>query len=84
MTDWFDPTTWEQGAKATAAVLDVLAKLRDALSRRKKATRPEYIRELDKELGLRGFEWVEKGGGECENPLWERLEARLSRGGNVA
>jgi hypothetical protein len=34
--------------------------------------------------GLRGFEWVKKGGGECGNPLWERLGARLSRGGNVA
>jgi ABC-type Zn uptake system ZnuABC Zn-binding protein ZnuA len=50
MTDWFDPTIWEQGAKATAALLDVLAKLRDALSRRRKATRSEDKRELDKEV----------------------------------
>ena len=37
-----------------------------------------------KNKGLRGFEWVEERGWECENPLWGRLAARLSRGANVA
>ncbi len=51
MTDWgIDPGAWEQYAKGTAAILDVLNKLRETWSRRKKATRPEDTRALDKEL----------------------------------
>jgi hypothetical protein len=51
MTDWgIDLAGWEQGAKATAAILDALNKLRHTLSRRKKATQPEDKRELDKEI----------------------------------
>jgi hypothetical protein len=34
--------------------------------------------------GLRGFEWVREGGRRCGNPLWERVEAKLGEGGNLA
>ena len=40
----------EQIAKAAARVVDVLVKLKDALSRRKKATQPGDTRALDKEV----------------------------------
>ena len=30
------------------------------------------------EMGLRGFEWVEERGSECENPRWERVPVGLS------
>jgi RNA polymerase sigma factor (sigma-70 family) len=36
------------------------------------------------EMALRGFVWVKESGLRCGNPLWERVEARLSQGGNLA
>jgi hypothetical protein len=48
MTDWgLDPEAWEQYAKGTAAILDVLNRLRDALSRRKKGAKRDLEKELD-------------------------------------
>jgi len=50
MTDWLDPGAWEHVAKTAAAVVDALTKLRDAMSRRKKAAQPGDTRNLDEEV----------------------------------
>lgn len=51
MTDWgIDAAAWEQILKTAGRAVDVLVKAGDALSRRKKATRPEEKRALDQEV----------------------------------
>jgi hypothetical protein len=50
MAEWLDPGTWESIAKTAATSLAAWAKLRAAMARRRKATRPADTRALDKEI----------------------------------